>query len=178
MEEFNNIMLEETSFLTNSSTQLIQTAILVGSIIIAQLLSRRVVGRTLKMSGFNDQRKRLIVRLINTLSVLIGLVFLGAIWGVNRDQMLVFISSSLTILGIGFFAQWSILSNITSALILFFSHPMKIGSVIKIVDKDFPIEGTITDITFFFVHIETKDKERISLPSNLLLQKTISLIAE
>jgi hypothetical protein len=60
--------------------------------------------------------------------------------------------------GVAMFAQWSILSNITSGIILFF-FPFKIGDVIRIHDKDFPIEAEIEDIRAFHVALKTKDGE-------------------
>src|SRR5690606_31965299 len=91
-------------------------------------------------------------------------------------QMAVFISSAMAVLGIAFVAQWSLLSNITAGLILFFNHPLKIDDHIKIIEKDFIIEGIINDITFFFVHIKTEDKEKISIANNIFLQKNISIV--
>jgi small-conductance mechanosensitive channel len=58
------------------------------------------------------------------------------------------------------FAQWSILSNITSGVILF-SFPFKIGDIIKIHDKDFPITAEIEDILAFHVSLRTADGEMI-----------------
>ena len=74
------------------------------------------------------------------------------------------------------FAQWSILSNITSGVILFFFFPFRIGDTIKIHDKDFPIQAEIEDISAFHVNLKTIDGERITYPNNLLLQKGISII--
>jgi small-conductance mechanosensitive channel len=74
------------------------------------------------------------------------------------------------------FTQWSILSNITSGIVLFFSFPFKIGDVIRIHDKDFPIEGEIEDIRAFHIYLKTKDSEMIIYPNSLLLQKGISII--
>lgn len=105
-----------------------------------------------------------------------AILFLAGIWGVNRSEILMYISSLLTILGIGFFAQWSLLSNITSGLILFFNHPLKIGDHIKIYDKDFDIQGKITDISYFFLHVKTDIGENITIPNTIVLQKTISLL--
>ena len=90
--------------------------------------------------------------------------------------MVVFVSSVMAILGIAFVAQWSILSNITAGIILFFNHPLKIGDYVKILEKDFIIEGTVDDITYFFVHIETSEKEKITISNSLILQKIISII--
>ena len=74
------------------------------------------------------------------------------------------------------FAQWSILSNITSGIILFFSFPFKIGDIIRIHDKEFPFEAEIEDIRAFHIYMKTKDGEMITYPNNLLLQRGISII--
>lgn len=105
-----------------------------------------------------------------------ALVFISAIWGVKQSDMVVFISSVLAILGIAFVAQWSLLSNISAGLILFFNHPLKIGDHIKILEKDFLIEGIVDDVTFFFVHIKTEGREKITLSNSIILQKTISIV--
>jgi len=97
-----------------------------------------------------------------------------AIWGVDPQQLLLFLTSTLTILAIGFIAQWSILSNITASLILFFNHPIHIGGWIKIVDKDLPIEGIVENITLFFMYIRTTEGELLSVPCNIVLQKPVS----
>ena len=98
------------------------------------------------------------------------------IWGVQTKDIFITISSITTVLGVGLFAQWSILSNISSGIILFFSFPFKIGDVIKIHDQDFPIEAEIEDIKAFHVYMKTKEGEMITYPNNLLLQRGISII--
>ena len=95
------------------------------------------------------------------------------IWRVDQSKFILFLSSFLTILGVAFFAQWSILSNVTSTLILFFNHHVKIGDVIAVAEKDSEIVGRISDIGLFFVHIETSDNKQISIPSNLFIQIAI-----
>ena len=89
-----------------------------------------------------------------------------------------FITSVLTVIGVAFFAQWSILSNITAGIIVFFSSPFKIGDTIKILDKDFPIEAKIVDIKSFYTLLKTAEGQEITLPNNLLLQKGIEIILE
>jgi small-conductance mechanosensitive channel len=85
-------------------------------------------------------------------------------------------SSVFAIIGVGLFAQWSILSNITSGVILFFSFPFRIGDFIKIHDKDFPIEAQIEDIKAFHTLLRTKEGELLTYPNNMLLQKGISIV--
>jgi small-conductance mechanosensitive channel len=96
-----------------------------------------------------------------------------AIWGIDQSKLLLFLSTVLTILGVAFFAQWSLISNITSTLIIFFNHPIKIGDYLTIMDKDFPIEGKLSDIGIFFITVKTKEGKKITLPSNVFMQKMI-----
>jgi len=158
------------------TTQIVQTAIVVGVFLLAHYLTRRVIKNFLKKFKFTNQRRKLTIKIINLLFTITAIVFISAIWGVKQSDIVVFISSVMAILGIGFFAQWSLLSNITAGLILFFNHPLKLGDHIKIIEKDFIIEGTVNDITFFFVHIKSENKEKITISNSVILQKTIAIV--
>ena len=135
-------------------------------------LSSKISGKSL----FTDARTNLVIKytdyLINTLTI----ISLIAIWGVEGKQLVLVVSSLLTIIGVAFFAQWSILSNITAGIILFFSFPFKIGDRIRIMDKDFPVEAEIEDIKSFYTLLKTAEGEEIAFPNNLLLQKGIVIV--
>ena len=102
-------------------------------------------------------------------------ILLSGIWGFKQNEIAAFASTILTALGIAFFAQWSLLSNITSSLILFFNHPLKLGDTIKVLDKDCPFEGEITELTYFFVHLKTTSGEIVTIPNAQILQKSIAI---
>jgi small-conductance mechanosensitive channel len=61
---------------------------------------------------------------------------------------------------------------------LFFNHPLKIGDRIKVLDKDYPFEGEVADLSYFFVHLKTAEGETTTIPNSLLLQKSISVVAK
>lgn len=63
-------------------------------------------------------------------------------------------------------------------LLFFFSYPFKIGDKIKIIDKEFPIEGEIEDIKAFYILLKNNEGEIITFPNNLLMQKGISIVNE
>jgi small-conductance mechanosensitive channel len=153
--------------------KIIETALVIVLFIISKLISKRIV----KKVGvrFNYQRGRVSItnKIVDALLVIILAVFLMAIWGIDQSKLLLFLSTVLTILGVAFFAQWSLISNITSTLIIFFNHPIKIGDYLTIMDKDFPIEGKLSDIGIFFITVKTKEGKKITLPSNVFMQKMI-----
>jgi len=118
----------------------------------------------------------MIIKALQLLTFLTAIILLSAIWGLKQSEIAVFVGTILTALGIAFFAQWSLLSNVTSSVLLFFNHPIKIGDTIKVLDKDFPIEGEVTDLSYFFVHLKTDTGEIVTIPNSILLQKSVSVI--
>ena len=123
-----------------------------------------------------EHRTNLVIKYVNILLNSLVIITIVVIWGVKRDQLFLFTSSLFTIIGVAAFAQWSLLSNITAGIILFFSFPFKIGDHIKILDKDFPISGEIIDIKAFYILLKTDDNQFITYPNNLLMQKGISVL--
>ena len=71
------------------------------------------------------------------------------------------------------FAQWSILSNVTASIIIFFTFPARVGDSIRIVDGDNSVEGKIKEISLFQIELNDQDGNLIMYPNNLLLQKPV-----
>ena len=111
---------------------------------------------------------------------LFSILFLAItfIWGIDIRGVLIFASSFFAVVGIALFASWSVLSNITSSLIIFFSFPYKIGDVIRIKDGDNSVEGRIADMTLFHIQIKDDDKNITTYPNNLAIQKPITKLSD
>lgn len=151
----------------------IETLILIIVIVVVKLITSKAIKRIFTKLDFDLQRKRISQKIVNLFILMIIIIGLAGIWNIDQKELMVFFTSILTILGIAFFAQWSILSNITASLILFFNHPLRIGQYIQVLEKDFSVEGKLEDITFFFLHIRTVDNEIITIPNNIVLQRTL-----
>ncbi|MCC9043232.1 mechanosensitive ion channel family protein [Myroides sp. M-43] len=141
---------------------------------------RKLIGYIIRSFSTKEQRKDsrvlLIIRLFNTLLSVIFLILILTIWGVEAKNFMFTLTSVFTVIGVAMFAQWSLLSNITAGILLFFSFPFRIGDTIRIQDKDFPIEAQILDIKAFCTILLTIDNEKISYPNSLLLQKGIVIV--
>lgn len=109
---------------------------------------------------------------INLTSTIIIIV----LWGVNPENLFIALSSVFAVIGVALFAQWSILSNITAGIILFFSSPFRIGNYIRIMDNDMTIEAKIEDVFTFHTHLRTREGELHVYPNNMLLQRAIAII--
>lgn len=145
-------------------------------IIIVKLLSSMIerVGRQKSVQAYR------IKYISKTLTISLTVVYLMLtllILGVEYTQVSVFLSSAFAVIGIALFAQWSILSNITASLIIFFAFPYRVGDRIKILDKDDDISGIVDEITLFHV-IVRKGDDLISYPNSLILQKAVVKLTE
>jgi len=156
--------------------QLIETIILLVSFFILSQLLKLLVKKFARLKSINPNRRKLIFNLFNFISYLVLIIVLAIIWGVDVKQFTVFMSSIFAILGIALFAQWSILSNLTASVILFFNHPLRIGDRIKILDNEFDWTGEVKDITGFYLFMETDKGENITIPNSIVIQKGIEIL--
>ena len=163
-------------FFKDYTQEIIGTGILLVLVMLSRLIVSKLVRSFAKRSQTIEKRTRLVLKYIHLLMNIMAAIALIIIWGVQTKDIFIVISSITTVVGVAMFAQWSILSNITSGIILFFSFPYKIGDFIFIHDKDFPIEAEIEDIGAFHVYLKTKKGEIIVYPNNLMLQIGITIL--
>ncbi|MCD7976372.1 MAG: mechanosensitive ion channel family protein [Tannerellaceae bacterium] len=158
--------------------QIIASGIAILLLYIAKFIINKLVikyGQILQISEVRTlQTKQVISTLLNIMFVFV----IAIIWGVEPHNLLIGLSSIFAVIGVALFAQWSILSNITAGLIMFFTAPFRIGDRIRIIDKDIPIDAVIENIHTFYTHIRTDENELIVLPNNLFLQKIVSIKKE
>ena len=107
-----------------------------------------------------------IVRIVTLLAA--GLV-LAAIWGINLTSVLVFTGAALTLIGVAFFASWSLLSNVTAYFVLLLHPSFRRGNFIRIIDADTYIEGYIADVTPFNSKLISESREIVVIPNNMIL---------
>ena len=154
---------------------ILETFLVLLGYVVTYFITNKFINSTLKNAHFQRVRRKIIVKALHLFSFFTLIILLSAVWGLEQKDIAVFVGTILTAMGIAFFAQWSLLSNVTSSLLLFFNHPIKIGDRIKVLDKDYPFEGEVSDLTYFFVILKTEQAEIITIPNSLLMQKSISI---
>jgi len=163
-------------FLETYKSELITTAFVLAILLVIRYIIIMVVTRMGIKSGINKARIQLIGRYVTATLLLLAILIELFVFGAKPEQLAVVFSSVFAVIGIGLFAIWSILSNVTSGIIMFFSFPYKVGDKIQIHDKDFPIEAVIEDIRAFQLHLRLDNGDLVTYPNNLMLQKAVTLI--
>ncbi|CAM1334399.1 mechanosensitive ion channel domain-containing protein [Tenacibaculum aestuariivivum] len=151
--------------------------ILIISVYLLVFFTKKIIKSYIIKNAIEPHRRKIILNLFYLVYYVFAFFLFLLILGIEFKQIGVFASSILAVLGVGFFAQWSILSNLTASVILFFYHPIRIGDTIKIIDKEYDLTGEIKSITGFYVLLYIPEGNRkITIPTTVILYKSIELI--
>ncbi|WP_416308479.1 mechanosensitive ion channel family protein [Neptunicella sp. SCSIO 80796] len=119
------------------------------------------------------QRKLMVRQLVLIAHSVLFLILATLVLGIDYGQFTVFLSSTFAVLGIALFAQWSILSNLTAGVLIFFNFPYRVGDYIKVANKDYDLVGIIEEISSFHVLIRHINGDLITYPNSLILQTPV-----
>ncbi|WP_445773376.1 mechanosensitive ion channel domain-containing protein [Shewanella sp.] len=126
-----------------------------------------------KKKQVNEVRSRMVTRLISYFMFFVTLSVMAVSLGLGYQEVSLFVSSAFAVLGVALFAQWSILSNITAGVLIFFVFPYRIGDRIRIVEKDEDMSGVIVEIALFHILLKRDSGDVMTYPNSLLLQKGV-----
>jgi len=148
-------------------------------VVVSYFTFKYIFGKAIKKIGHDRgvayRRIRYVSNTVNLLLFLLALISSGLIlgWG-YKDVGLIF-SSVFAVLGVALFAQWSILSNVTASVIVFFFFPYRVGDHVEIIDGDNSIEGTVEEINLFHVHLIDKQHNIVTFPNAMTFQKSVRI---
>lgn len=97
------------------------------------------------------------------------------VWEVDPEDLLLYLASIFTVLGIAFFHQRSHLSNITASIMLFFNHLAKVGDTVTIHDGENTIQGKIEDMGIIFITLLSDSNDKVMISNTVFLQKTVTI---
>jgi small-conductance mechanosensitive channel len=162
--------------MNTNQIKIIETVVLIVVYIVIKIIASKTIEKVGIKLLYHKSRIKIVRKMVNIILFIIISGLLLFVWGVDQSELVIFISSFLTVMGIALFAQWSILSNITSSVIIFFNHPVKIGDTIVVLDKDYQVEGKISDIGMFFMNIKSAEGDHISIPTSVFMNKMVKKI--
>ena len=141
--------------------------------LILRALSSKSVFKRAALNSFDSSRSSVVRRVVRAANTIVFLSVLAIIWEISLKGLSIYLASFLTVVGVGMFATWSILSNVTASIILFFFFPFRMGSKVKIIDGDNSIEGVVANLSLFSIKIVLEDESEVYYPNNLAIQKGI-----
>ncbi len=165
--------IDEKIMSESLSTKLLLVVTCIVAFYLAARLLNKIIRDVSVRKALGDGRVPYITKLMNIGMVFCCIVIVCLLLGLGYSEVSVFLSSIFAVVGVGLFAQWSILSNVTASMIIFFGFPYRIGDRIRIADKDEDISGVIEEISMFHIILRREDGNVITYPNSMLLQKAV-----
>jgi small-conductance mechanosensitive channel len=111
--------------------------------------------------------------LIGALWIVVAMLVLE-IWGISVGGLWTLLVSAATIVGVGFLATWTMVSNITASFFIALWRPFHLGDDIEIVPEN--LRGRVIDSNLMFVVVRENGGAVIQIPNNLFFQKMFRVI--
>lgn len=147
-------------------------ALSVGLVVLYFLLDRLaapLLAEGAEQSRLKSESVRKAVRTARVITATFGLLILTVVWGFDFSSLMIFATTTITLLGVALFASWSILSNVTAYFILIVHPSFRRGNFIRVFEADNYVEGYISDVMLFSTKLVTEEREVIVYPNNLIL---------
>jgi len=107
--------------------------------------------------------------------VLWSAVVLGTLIVLDRFGLLnnawTLVSTVLALVGVGFVAMWSVLSNILCSIMLLIVGPFRIGDAVELAGQD--LRGEVVDFNLLFTTLRGNRSDLIQVPNNIFFQTPI-----
>ena len=111
--------------------------------------------------------------LIGALWIVVAMLVLE-IWGISVGGLWTLLVSAATIIGVGFLATWTMVSNITASFFIALWRPFRLGDSIEILPEN--LKGRVIDSNLMFVAVRENGGAIIQIPNNLFFQKMFRVI--
>lgn len=152
---------------------------LIAAIVVAYLTARKAVDafvrRIAREKDIVPGRTQYVAATLKLGLLVVMVQAMAVVAGINFADIGIIFSSLFAVLGVALFAQWSMLSNVTASIIVFFFFPYRPGDTVTIVDGDNSICGKIREITLFHVILDGDDNETLTYPNALVFQKAVKI---
>jgi len=91
------------------------------------------------------------------------------VWGVGLGGVWTVLVSAITVIGVGFLATWTMISNFTANFFLLLWRPFHLGQTVELLPEN--LKGRVTDRNLMFTVLREESGSVLQIPNNLFFQK-------
>jgi small-conductance mechanosensitive channel len=156
----------------NPSAVLITIAILLAAGIVILLLNRLFkawLGGLAARFGLHHRTVATITRVFTSALWIFTALLILDIWGIGLGGVWTLVVSAATVIGVGFLATWTMISNITASVLLTFWRPYHLGDDVELLPEN--LKGQVIDRNLMFTVLREEGGAAILIPNNLFFQK-------
>ena len=106
--------------------------------------------------------------------VAVGLILL-AFWGISVTGLWASLVSVAAVIGVGFLAVWTMISNITASLFIAIWRPFHLGDTVELLPEG--LKGKAIDRNLMFTVLREGESQALLIPNNLFFQKMFRVVS-
>jgi len=144
-------------------------AIVIG--IVAERILASLVSRFGKKRDIDPSHTHLIMFIVRWLIIIVIVIVVAGILGIGVQSIWISLAAFIAMMAVGFFAAWSILSNLLAFLIIMVVRPFRIGDKVAVMPEN--IAGEITDINLLYHRLKTEEDDEILVPNVTYITKFV-----
>lgn len=156
----------------NVVTLLGTVAILILAAIAIVVLSRLLRQWLTYLQGrlhLTDETNLIIGRVTSAVLWTLTVFIILNVWGVGLGGVWAVLVSVITVVGVGFLATWTMISNFTANFFLVLWRPFRFGETVEILPEN--LKGRVTDRNLMFTTLREESGNVLLIPNNLFFQK-------
>jgi len=112
----------------------------------------------------------LVLTRVSTAAVwLISATLMLNLWGIGLSGLWAVLISAAAVIGVGFLAVWTMVSNVTASLFITIWRPFQLGQTVEILPEN--LRGRVIDRNFMFTALRDDAGNVLHIPNNLFFQK-------
>jgi small conductance mechanosensitive channel len=149
-------------------------AIVIG-VIIERILAY-LVSKFGKRRELDPSHVHLLKLIARWLIIIVLVIVVAGIFGIGARSIWVSLAAFIAMMVLGFFAAWSILSNLLAFLIIMVVRPFRMGNSVVVMPEN--IAGEIIDINLLYHKLKTKGDGVILVPNVTFITKFVLVSSE
>ena len=156
-----------------SAPAIVETVVfVVAAALIARLVVRLVKRGLLRLRrhvSLSYEAAQAITRSVAlAMTAFAGLIILN-MWGISVGGLWTVFVSAFAVIGVGFLAVWTMVSNITASLFLSIWRPFHLGYTVEVFPEN--LKGKVVARNLMFTALRQADGGTVFVPNNLFFQK-------
>jgi small-conductance mechanosensitive channel len=97
-----------------------------------------------------------------------GLLVLN-LWGISVSGLWTLLASAVAVVGVGFLAVWTMVSNVTASFFISLWRPFRLGQTVEILPE--ALKGRVIDRNLMFTILRDEGGNLLQVPNNMFFQK-------
>jgi small-conductance mechanosensitive channel len=110
-----------------------------------------------------------IARAVTAVIWIIAAALVLEIWGIGVGGLWTVLVSATAVIGVGFLATWTMVSNITASFFIAIWRPFHLGDTVEILPEN--LKGRVIDNNLMFLKLRESSGAVMHIPNNLFFQK-------